>query len=214
MAVDESLNGHFVKQRMDITECQLPAWCSPFNLSTMYFLVHPHLPREKNWGALWESRESGKSHFSGLLCQQTPYYHTHRLAPKYLSEGKMWAIWDLRGHTGAPAHGWITASSWRCPAHSLGTVLYSSAAAGNQRSSRGVPPRVVSPRTLHALPPCLLSWCCSWTGVIVVLAALVAWTATAPVLSLGAPTWVLLLMTPVPWSSWKAIAEALWGDVC
>lgn len=40
MAVDRHeycLNGHFDKQRMDFIECQLPALCSPLNLSTMYF---------------------------------------------------------------------------------------------------------------------------------------------------------------------------------
>lgn len=70
MAVDRherSLNAHFVKQEMiEFAESQLPVLCSPFNLSTVYFLVHPHMLKEKT--EAYCSRAEPQERATSLAC--------------------------------------------------------------------------------------------------------------------------------------------------
>lgn len=65
--LERSLNAHFVKQEMiEFAECQLPALCSPFNLSTVYFLVCPHMLKEKT--EAYCSRAEAQERATSLAC--------------------------------------------------------------------------------------------------------------------------------------------------
>lgn len=196
---------------------------SPFDLSNIYFNHTSTSVHGGNGGVVSQREAEQQDSASALSCCVCWILrlHAQTLTPGQtwaLCVGEVWPVRYLRGDTGAPAHALLAAPSWGCPPHSLGAVLYTSAAARHQGSSWRVAPRWWCPSSLHALPPALLHRWPSWTGVVVMMAALVTWpcarAAAAPVWPVRAPGWVLLLMvTPASWRSGKAIAEGLRGDV-
>lgn len=180
---------------------------------------HIHIcTREEHRGGRGSQREAEQqSSAHPLSCSF--YISTHILPPgadgEHLCVGEVRPVRYLRGDAGTPAHALLTAPTRGCPPHCLGAILYTSTAAGDQGSCRRVAPGWGKPTSL---PPALLHGWPSRTGVIVVMAAVVAWprarTSAAPLRPRGAPGWVLLVMvTPAGRSPGKAIAEDLRGDV-